>query len=253
MALSELNVNFSSIYNSLDAILKVLKGAEFAHLPQVERLLEVFSAKYECSDVRNKVERLHPFIVLEGLDGSGKTTMVEKLTEKLNGQKMSTPPPCLLSLREQFDGQPTVLRRAYYSLGNYIAAYEVEKVVQSCPVVMDRFWHSTAAFAIADEVRGKNLQLPPKGDLLYDWPRDLIEPDIVLLLDVNEMVRNMRHKSRNTTNTEEEQQLAKDVLFRETIVEAYKNIAGVQVVEIDANQYKTKVMKQIQESIQHLI
>jgi len=27
-ALSEANVNFSSIYNSLDAILKVLKGAE---------------------------------------------------------------------------------------------------------------------------------------------------------------------------------------------------------------------------------
>lgn len=64
--------------------------------------------------------------------------MVEKLTRKLNGQKMSTPPPCLLSLREQFDGQPTVLRRAYYSLGNYIAACEIEKVVQSCPVVMDR-------------------------------------------------------------------------------------------------------------------
>jgi UMP-CMP kinase 2 len=69
---------------------------------------------------------------------AGKTTMVEKLTKKLNGQTMSTPPPCLHSLRDQFDGQPIVLRRAYYSLGNYIAAYEVEKVVQSCPVVMDR-------------------------------------------------------------------------------------------------------------------
>jgi hypothetical protein len=44
---------------------------QFSHLPQVERLLEVFTAKYEYSDVRNKVEHLHPFIVLEGLDGSG--------------------------------------------------------------------------------------------------------------------------------------------------------------------------------------
>jgi UMP-CMP kinase 2 len=64
--------------------------------------------------------------------------MVKKLTQKLNGQKMSTPPPCLHSFRDQFDDQPTVLRRAYYSLGNYIAACEVERLVQSCPVIMDR-------------------------------------------------------------------------------------------------------------------
>jgi UMP-CMP kinase 2 len=70
--------------------------------------------------------------------------------------------------------------------------------------------------AIAEEVRDKGLQLPPKGDSLYDWPRDLTKPDIVLFLDVNETIRNIRHKGRNTTNTEEEQQLAKDSLFRET-------------------------------------
>jgi len=50
---------------------------QFAHLPQVERLLEIFSAKYEYSDVRNKVEGLHPFIVLEGLDGSGNEHQAE--------------------------------------------------------------------------------------------------------------------------------------------------------------------------------
>jgi hypothetical protein len=44
---------------------------QFAHLPQVERLLEIFTSNFEYSDVRNKVEHLHPFIVLEGLDGSG--------------------------------------------------------------------------------------------------------------------------------------------------------------------------------------
>jgi thymidylate kinase len=41
--------------------------------------------------------------------------------------------------------------------------------------------------------------------------------------------------------------------FNFSVVEAYKSIAGVQVVEIDANQYKTKVLKQIQEAVQHLI
>lgn len=68
----------------------------------------------------------------------GKTTMVKKLTNRLSGQKMSTPPACLHSLRNYFDDQPIGLRRAYYSLGNYIAAREVDRLVQSCPVVMDR-------------------------------------------------------------------------------------------------------------------
>lgn len=64
--------------------------------------------------------------------------MVKKLTNRLNGQKILTPPPCLHSLRNCFDDQPIGLRRAYYSLGNYIAAREVDGLVQSCPVIMDR-------------------------------------------------------------------------------------------------------------------
>jgi UMP-CMP kinase 2 len=65
-------------------------------------------------------------------------------------------------------------------------------------------------------VRDRNLQLPPAGDPLYNWPEDLTKPDIVLFLSVDEMIRNARHEGRNTTNTDEEQQLAKDSLFRET-------------------------------------
>ncbi|KDR18976.1 UMP-CMP kinase 2, mitochondrial-like [Zootermopsis nevadensis] len=251
--MSEGNVNFSSVYHSLDAILNFLKKGEFDHLPQVEQLLAIFSANYSHSIVKSKAERLHPFIVLEGLDGSGKTTMARKLTNKLSGQTMLTPPTCLHLLRSYFDDQPVGLRRAYYGLGNYIAAREVERLVQSCPVVMDRFWHSTAAWAIADEVRDKSLWLPPASDPIYNWPEDLTKPNIVLFLGLDETVRTARHKGRNTTDTDEEQQLAKDGLFRETIIEAYKRIAGVHLVEIDASNYPNKVMKEIQEAIQHLL
>lgn len=40
--------------------------------------------------------------------------------------------------------------------------------------------------------------------------------------------------------------------FNFSTIQAYKSIAGVHVVEIDANHYKGKVIKQIQEAIQHL-
>lgn len=52
---------------------------------------------------------------------------------------MSTPPKNydeFIKARDFFDGQEESFRRAYYSLGNYLAAHDVIKASQ--PVVMDR-------------------------------------------------------------------------------------------------------------------
>jgi hypothetical protein len=52
---------------------------------------------------------------------------------------MSTPPkePAMLNARKYFDDQPESIRRAFYSLGNYLAAQEVINSKQ--PVIMDRY------------------------------------------------------------------------------------------------------------------
>ena len=42
-----------------------------------------------------------------------------------------------------------------------------------------RFWHSSAAYAIAAEVGcGGSDCLPPPGSEVYKWPHDLIKPDV---------------------------------------------------------------------------
>jgi hypothetical protein len=41
--------------------------------------------------------------------------------------------------------------------------------------------------------------------------------------------------------------------FGFSIIEAYKRMAHVHLVEIDTNHYPSKVIKQIQEAIQHLL
>ena len=42
-----------------------------------------------------------------------------------------------------------------------------------------RFWHSSAAYAIASEVGcGDSTNLPPVGHEIYKWPQDLLEPDV---------------------------------------------------------------------------
>lgn len=95
-----------------------------------------------------------PFVVIEGLDGSGKTwfhyslnalillatlgktTLAKKIQQKYLMRPMETPPSVLSELREFFDSQTESLRRAFYSLGNYLASRNVLKCKD--PVIMDR-------------------------------------------------------------------------------------------------------------------
>lgn len=77
---------------------------------------------------------------------------------------------------------------------------------------IDRFWPSTAAYAIAHEKTSNNTVMDSS---IFEWPTDLLLPDTVLFLVVREEVRRYRHAYRNTTNTPEEQLLANNQTFRE--------------------------------------
>jgi hypothetical protein len=67
-------------------------------------------------------------IVLEGLDGVGKSTVAIKLAEILGAKHMVTPPAIMLPAREWFVQQDNHMRKAYYmvrggtrcSLGAYL-------------------------------------------------------------------------------------------------------------------------------------
>lgn len=78
------------------------------------------------------LRRLMPMLFL------GKTTLTKYLSESLGMKLISTPPklPEFQQARNFFDDQPESLRRAFYCLGNYLAAQDVIDVKQ--PVVMDR-------------------------------------------------------------------------------------------------------------------
>jgi hypothetical protein len=53
-------------------------------------------------------------IVLEGLDGVGKSTVAFKLAEILGAKHMVTPPAIMLPAREWFVEQDNHMRKAYY-------------------------------------------------------------------------------------------------------------------------------------------
>ncbi|KAI5705022.1 hypothetical protein M8J75_011194 [Diaphorina citri] len=138
-----------------------------------------------------------------------------------------------MSLREKFDAHDSLLRRAYYSLGNYIAAQDIKQDLQKQPVVMDRFWHSTSAYGMANElVKNSDLKLPDEDDDIYSWPKDLMKPDLVIYLTVSEAIR-LQRLSRRKNFTLEENELKKNAKFRELLTTIYRNMNNPELVFVD--------------------
>lgn len=214
--------NFN-LFKNLNQILEELSKHE--SLRPVQQLLQVYNNAKINYDKQKEVAK-YPLIVLEGLDGSGKTSMSKKLAKKCNAERWLTPPESIRFLREYFDTNAD-LRTAYYSLGNYIAALEVSCILHQQPVVMDRFWHSTMAYNLAQSVADnpERLSLPEPSDEVYNWPDDLLKPNKVILLYVSEEVRLERHSRRNENLvTEQERLLKKNDSFRQNVIQAYKNM-----------------------------
>ncbi|XP_041366737.1 UMP-CMP kinase 2, mitochondrial-like [Gigantopelta aegis] len=221
------------VYHTLERAFQVLHECE--HFTEVRQLLktahQLIPPTFECEKLQR--EMVYPFVVVEGLDATGKTTLTETLEEKLHAAKYSTPPPSIMHLRKFFDGLPEIVRKAYYSLGNYIVAIEIAEVCKTRAVIMDRYWHSTTAYGIANETSCADL--PPAGHNVYQWPEDLLKPTSILFLSVSESVRRKRLDQRGREMTREERWLGKDTFFRQRLCEAYRRMENPGCTEIDAS------------------
>ena len=175
------------------------------------------------------------FVVIEGLDATGKSTLVKKLGKCLNATLLKCPPqleaPDLSNadLRCYFDHRPSVQRRAYYRAANLIASEQAETALQNGHVVMDRYWPSTVAFAALDD----DLDLDQEWQGRY--PPELREPDTVILLTVDEENRKKRMCERGAPRTDEERNLEGDVERREAVLQAYRVFKPIDVDTSDLN------------------
>ncbi|XP_076465683.1 UMP-CMP kinase 2, mitochondrial-like [Babylonia areolata] len=239
---------FSPVFHDYERTIGVLNM--FKESIEVQKLLDI--AAHELRE-RKTVAQLQammkePLIVVEGMDATGKTTLTEFLEEKLNAARYSTPPPCLLPLRPFFDKLPEIVRRAYYSLGNYIVAQQIAAECQTRVVLMDRYWHSTAAYGIANETSMGDL--PPLGHESYCWPTDLLKPTTVIFLTVSEQVRRERLGKRQGIVTFEERFLNKDQLFRKRLCEAYLRMREPACIQVDASGSKEEVVAAVLEQLE---
>lgn len=192
-----------------------------------------------------------PVIVIEGLDATGKTTVTQSVSDSLKAALLKSPPACISQWRKIFDDEPTIIRRAFYSLGNYIVASEIAKESTKSPVIVDRYWHSTATYAIATEVTGGLQHLPPVHHSIYQWPRDLLKPDLVLLLTVSPEERMRRIQGRGMERTREETELEANSIFRQKVEMSYQRMENPGCLLVDASPSREEVLQMVLSIIQN--
>lgn len=174
-----------------------------------------------------------PIVALEGLDGSGKSTLVRTLATALGAQVVSCPLEGTEAERALADASPPPERRAWYLRAHYAAmARATELVFAGVPVVMDRSFASTLAYGAAE--RGVVASLA-------DVPADLPRPDLLLLLEVEESERVRRIVTRERAETEEERRLREDGGFRERVLAGYRRLGAVS---LDATREAEEVLRE---------
>lgn len=129
----------------------------------------------------------HPFVVLEGLDGAGKSTVAAAVAAMLGGSAVQTPPEMMRSILRQVDAEADPQTRLLYLLaGVSLTSQIVLRQRADRPVVCDRYLYSALAYAAALD----GPPLPPIGRLR------LATPDLIVFLEAPRDVREARAAGR---------------------------------------------------------
>ena len=169
------------------------------------------------------------FVVVEGLDATGKSKLAPRLADRLEAVHLKCPPRLeapgqpVMDLRSHFDRRPHLQRRAYYRAANLVASEQVLCALGSSHVVMDRYWPSTFAYSALD--RGFDA----RNDCMPRYPPELHEPDALILLTVTEEVRAQRIANRRESLGREEQALEVDAAGREAVLQRYREFSPIEI------------------------
>ena len=164
-------------------------------------------------------------IVFEGLDGVGKSTVVQGVLNALNGILMRTPSPLLKEARRRCSDLPSDVGEALFDLGNMMASAEMQEM-QGHIVVCDRYLVSTAARRIASE----HVDAPEliRNLLSWTWPEHLYEPTLSVHLCLQEDERKQRVRHRGEMTADEER-LEVDPRYRAALLMAYSELCDITI------------------------
>ena len=132
------------------------------------------------------------FVVIEGVDGVGKTTIATAMASRIGAAYYRTPSPALgratvpcpgagyMNLRDYVDDLAISAPRArfaFYLFAVLEASKHIEELLRSTHVVCDRFISSTLAYYRALDTELRHIDISWAG---------LLRPDVEVLLDMSD-------------------------------------------------------------------
>lgn len=133
------------------------------------------------------------FITIEGIDGTGKSTISKMLAAKILGTTMQTPQSKLQKEREVAHQSNCRLHLMRFYMKSIIEQQsEIENAIKNSHIVCDRYIHSTLAYQWPED---KKIPMNLKNSYPFiRWP------DITFLLHTDNIERNNRILKREREN-----------------------------------------------------
>jgi dTMP kinase len=173
------------------------------------------------------------FITFEGIEGSGKTTQIRLLAERIPEAVVAKEPggpaiaerirAILLDTRSTIDPVAEVLLFAASRRQNVVEVIR-PALAAGRVVLCDRFTDATLAY----QGFGRLLDLD-RLRMLNNWATDTLQPDVTLLFDLPEEEGLRRARSRNATAPVDEGRFeSEDLRFHRRVREGYLSLAAAE-------------------------
>jgi len=202
--------------------------------------------KKEKESFSNSIEGIimtngNKFIALEGIDGSGKTTVCQQLCKKNDAEMYKAPPFPFSDFRDLVDKCVNTKSRFYFYLSSVIhASSEIVELLKHKNVVCDRYILSTLCYHRAADSFFKSFD---------EINIDILQPDFTFYLDADYDVRMKRIAYReNVENVDAVNNDLHDKKFQEKVeleFSRYKKLIWINTNSISPEDVADKILKKI--------